>query len=102
TADDLKELGAPYQTGDQVGHGNGLEAAFERQLAGTPSGEVRLAGREGEAVKCLPTFAGKDGQPVETTLDPLAQRAAESALDPVGKPAGLVAVRPSSGELVAG
>jgi cell division protein FtsI/penicillin-binding protein 2 len=101
TADDLKELGAPYQTGDQVGHGNGLEATFERRLAGTPSGEVRLAGRDGQAVKVLHTFAGKDGQPVETTLDPLAQRAAESALDPVGKPAALVAVRPSSGELVA-
>ena len=101
TADDLKELGAPYQTGDQVGHGNGLEAVFERQLAGTPSGEVRLAGGDGKAVKVLHTFAGKDGQPVETTLDPLAQRAAESALDPVGKPAALVAVRPSSGELVA-
>src|SRR5215211_6126763 len=101
TADDLKELGAPYQTGDQVGHGNGLEAAFERRLAGTPWGEVRLAGGDGKAVKVLHTFAGKDGQPVETTLDPLAQRAAESALDPVGKPAALVAVRPSSGELVA-
>ena len=80
TADDLKELGAPYQTGDQVGHGNGLEAAFERQLAGTPSGEVRLAGEDGKAMKVLHTFAGKDGQPVETTLDPQAQRAAESAL----------------------
>jgi cell division protein FtsI/penicillin-binding protein 2 len=104
TADDLKELGAPYQTGDQVGHGNGLEAAFERRLAGTPSGEVRLIGNRGEdgqAVKVLHRFAGEDGQPVETTLDPLAQRAAESALDPLGKPAALVAVRPSSGELVA-
>jgi cell division protein FtsI/penicillin-binding protein 2 len=101
TADDLKELGAPYQTGDQVGHGNGLEAAFERRLAGTPSGEVRLADKDGKAVKVLHRFAGKDGQPVETTLDPLAQRAAENALDPVGKPAALVAVRPSTGELVA-
>jgi cell division protein FtsI/penicillin-binding protein 2 len=101
TADDLKELGAPYQTGDQVGHGNGLEAAFERRLAGTPSGEVRLVGKDGEAVKLLHHFAGKDGQPVETTLEPLAQRAAENALDPVGKPAALVAVRPSTGELVA-
>jgi cell division protein FtsI/penicillin-binding protein 2 len=101
TADDLKELGAPYQTGDQTGHGNGLEAAFERQLAGTPSGEVRLAGKGGEAVKVLHRFPGEDGRAVETTLDPLAQRAAETALDPVGKPAALVAVRPSNGELVA-
>ena len=101
TADDLKELGAPYQTGDQVGHGNGLEAAFERQLAGTPSGEVRLAGKDGEAVKVLHEFAGTDGEAVETTLDPRVQEAAEAALDPVTKPAALVAVQPSSGELVA-
>jgi cell division protein FtsI/penicillin-binding protein 2 len=107
TADDLKELGAPYQTGDRTGHGNGLEAAFERQLAGTPSGEVRLAakdgqgGEDGEATKVLHEFAGTDGEAVETTLDPQAQRAAEAALDPVGKPAALVAVRPSTGELVA-
>jgi cell division protein FtsI/penicillin-binding protein 2 len=107
TADDLKELGAPYQTGDRTGHGNGLEAAFERQLAGTPSGEVRLAakdgqgGEDGEATKVLHEFAGTDGEAVETTLDPQAQRAAEAALDPVSKPAALVAVRPSTGELVA-
>jgi cell division protein FtsI/penicillin-binding protein 2 len=101
TADDLKALGAPYQTGDQTGHGNGLEAAFERRLAGTPSGEVRLAGKDGQAVKVLHRFEGSDGQPVETTLDPLTQRAAENALDPVAKPAALVALRPSTGELVA-
>jgi cell division protein FtsI/penicillin-binding protein 2 len=104
TADDLKELGAPYQTGDVTGHGNGLEAAFERQLAGTPSGDVRLVakdGTDGEAAKVLHEFAGTDGEAVETTLDPLAQRAAEAALDPVSKPAALVAVRPSTGELVA-
>ena len=41
TAEDLKELGPPYQPGDRVGHG-GFEQAFERQLAGTPGGEVRL------------------------------------------------------------
>jgi cell division protein FtsI/penicillin-binding protein 2 len=101
TADDLKELGAPYQTGDVAGHGNGLEAAFERRLAGTPSGEVRLAGKDGKAVKVLHTFAGKDGEAVETTLDPRVQEAAEAALDPVAKPAAVVAVRPSTGELMA-
>ena len=101
TADELKELGAPYQTGDQVGHGNGLEAAFERRLAGTPSGEVRLAGKDGQPVKVLHRFAGKDGQAMETTIDPRVQTAAEAALDPVADPAALVAVRPSTGALVA-
>ena len=104
TADDLKELGAPYQTGDVTGHGNGLEAAFERQLAGTPSGEVRLAGaggEDGKAAKVLHRFAGEAGRAVETTLDPRLQEAAEAALDPLDKPAALVAVKPSTGELLA-
>jgi len=101
TADDLKARGAPYQTGDQAGHGNGLEEAFERRLAGTPTGEVRLVGRDGRTVKVLHEFPGKDGQAVQTTLDPRVQEAAEAALEPVAKPAALVAVRPSTGALVA-
>jgi cell division protein FtsI/penicillin-binding protein 2 len=101
TADDLKKLGAAYQAGDLVGHGNGLEAAFERRLAGTPSGEVRLVGKNGQTAKVLHQFAGKDGEPVRTTIDPRAQEAAEAALDPVAKPAALVAVQPSTGKLVA-
>jgi cell division protein FtsI/penicillin-binding protein 2 len=101
TADDLKRLGAPYQTGDVTGHGNGLEAAFERQLAGSPSGEVRLVDKDGAEAKVLHRFAGEDGDPVQTTIDPQVQRAGELALAPVGKPAALVAVKPSSGELLA-
>jgi cell division protein FtsI/penicillin-binding protein 2 len=101
TADDLKRLGAPYQTGDLTGHGNGLEATFERQLAGSPGGEVRLAGKDGATAKVLHRFPGEDGRPVETTLDPRVQRAGERALAGVAKPAALVAVRPSTGELLA-
>jgi cell division protein FtsI/penicillin-binding protein 2 len=82
TADDLKELGPAYQAGDQTGHGNGLEEAFERRLAGTPSGEVRLVGKDGQTVKVLHSFAGKDGQPLETTLDPRVQEAGQAALVP--------------------
>jgi cell division protein FtsI/penicillin-binding protein 2 len=101
TAEDLERLGAPYQTGDQIGRGNGLEAAYERQLAGTPSGEVRVAGQDGAAAKVLHRFPGKDGRPVRTTIDPLVQRAAEHALAATAKPAALVAVKPSTGELAA-
>ena len=104
TADDLKELGAPYQTGDVTGHGNGLEAAFERQLTGSPSGEVRLVGERGEdgaAATVLHRFPGEEGTAVETTLDPRVQEAAEAALEPLDKPAALVAVKPSTGELLA-
>jgi cell division protein FtsI/penicillin-binding protein 2 len=49
----------------------------------------------------LQRFAGKEGRPVETTLDAALQRAGERALAGVGKPSALVAVRPSTGELLA-
>jgi cell division protein FtsI/penicillin-binding protein 2 len=108
TAEDLKALGAPYQQGDRVGHG-GFEAAFERQLAGTPGGEVRLveqpaagAGGNGQPAstgRVLHRFPGKQGSPVHTTLDPRVIRAAERALGGVAKPAALVALKPSTGEV---
>jgi hypothetical protein len=106
TADDLKELGAPYQQGDRVGHG-GFEAAFERQLAGAPGGEVRLveqptgdgATSQEAAPLVLYRFPAKQGSPVHTTLDPRVLRAAEKALVGVAKPAALVALKPSTGEV---
>ncbi|HET8620713.1 MAG TPA: NTF2-like N-terminal transpeptidase domain-containing protein, partial [Acidimicrobiales bacterium] len=39
TAERLEELGEPYQAGDQVGL-TGIEARYETQLAGTPSGDI--------------------------------------------------------------
>jgi len=104
TADGLQRLGPPYQAGDLVGHG-GLEGAFERQLAGTPTGAVLLAGAQagGNGSTPPPTvlqrFPGKPGTPLQTALDPRMQRAAEKALTGVTKPAALVAVQPSTGEL---
>jgi cell division protein FtsI/penicillin-binding protein 2 len=102
TAEDLKELGAPYQPGDRVGHG-GFEQAFERQLAGTPGGEVRVVaqppGQDVAAGQVLHTFPAKPGSPVHTTVDPRVQRAAERALTGVRQPAALVAVKPSTGEV---
>ena len=107
TAEDLKELGAPYQAGDRVGHG-GFERAFERQLAGTPGGEVRVVSQpaggaapaqDADAGQVLHSFPAKEGSPVHTTLDPRVVRAAEKALTGVGKPAALVALEPSTGEV---
>ena len=107
SADDLKELGSPYQQGDRVGHG-GFEAAFERQLAGRPGGEVRLveqptgdaaASGQAAAPRVLYRFPAKEGSPVHTTLDPRVVRAGEKALAGVAKPAALVALKPSTGEV---
>jgi cell division protein FtsI/penicillin-binding protein 2 len=99
TAERLEELGAPYLVGDRVGL-SGLEAAFERRLAGTPSGEVRTVDiASDEPVSTLFQFPGSPPQPVGTTLDRRTQEAAEQALAGVTVPAALVAVDAATGDV---
>jgi cell division protein FtsI/penicillin-binding protein 2 len=99
TAERLDQLGGPYLVGDSVGL-SGLEAAFERRLAGTPSGEVRVVDAASEErVRVLHQFTGKPPEPVRTTLDRRTQEAAEQALAGVTSPAALVAVDPGTGDV---
>ncbi|MBO0829739.1 MAG: hypothetical protein J2P24_18360, partial [Streptosporangiales bacterium] len=100
SAEQLKALGPPYTVADQVGRG-GLQAAYERRLAGIPQGKVIVVDERGVTTKTLATFAGRDGSAVETTLDDKVQDAAEKALDTVSKPAALVAVQASTGKILA-
>src|SRR5690606_3929296 len=46
SAERLKELGAPYTAADRVG-ASGLQAAFERQLAGVPEGYLSVVDAKG-------------------------------------------------------
>lgn len=99
TAERLEELGGPYLVGDSVGL-SGLEATFERRLAGTPSGEVRVVDVvTDEPVRALFQFTGTAPQPVRTTLDRRTQEAAEAALSGVTSPAALVAIDPGTGDV---
>lgn len=100
TAERLKELGAPYTAADNVGNA-GLQAQYERRLAGVPKGWVQIVDEDGRQRKTLATYAGRGGKPVRTTIDESVQDAAERALATVDKPAALVAVRPSTGEVLA-
>jgi cell division protein FtsI/penicillin-binding protein 2 len=98
TAERLEALGPPYRVGDRVGL-DGLEARFERELAGTPAVEIRVVDADGEPVEVLASFAPTAPTPVRTTLDPAVQAAAEAALADVAVPAALVAVDPATGEV---
>jgi cell division protein FtsI/penicillin-binding protein 2 len=99
TAERLEELGPPYLVGDKVGL-SGLEAAFERRLAGTPSGEVRTVDiATDEPAETLFQFTGTPPAPVGTTLDRRTQEAAEQALAGVTFPAALVAVDAATGDV---
>ncbi len=98
TADGLKKLGAPYKAGDQVGL-NGLQAVYEKRLAGSPRTDVVIADTSGKTVKLVKRFAGTPAQAVHLTIDPAIQKAAEAALAGVTKNAALVAIDATTGAI---
>jgi cell division protein FtsI/penicillin-binding protein 2 len=91
TAEKLEELGPPYEVGDTVGL-TGLEARFERELAGTASAEIQLVDDTGGVLEVLEQVEGTAPVPLKTTLDRQTQSAVEAALADVTKPAGVVVV----------
>ena len=99
TAEELDKLGPTYQPNDVVGR-TGLEQAYERDLAGTPSGELRLVRPTGEK-RVLHRVTGTAPTPVRTTLRPAVQRAADAALEGVAVPAALVALDAATGAVLA-
>lgn len=100
TAADVKRLGSPYKKGDAVGHG-GIQQQMERRLAGTPTTAIEIVDQSRRPVAVLHTIPGRAGATVRTSLDPRVQAAAARAITSQGKPAALVAIRPSSGQILA-
>ncbi|WP_246265379.1 penicillin-binding transpeptidase domain-containing protein [Acrocarpospora pleiomorpha] len=94
TDKDVKKLGPAYRQGQAVGRG-GLQETFQKRLAGTPTTEV-MAGDDS-----LATIEGSDGEALATTLDMRIQQAAANAVRDMEKPTSMVAIRPSTGEILA-
>lgn len=100
TADRLQQVGAPYQPGDTIGV-SGVQLLQQRRLAGTPTVRVVAQDETGKNAEELRSWPGQEPQPVQTTLDPGFQRRADLALAGLPLPASMVAVRPSTGEVLA-
>ena len=100
TAEQLEELGDPYAVGDNVGQ-SGLQLAYEERLAGTPDRAVITRLPDGTPADTLYEVEGERGKPLETTLDGDVQVAAEEALGSGEDVSALVAVEPSSGDVLA-
>lgn len=98
TAELLQQLGEPYRPGDTVGL-RGLQLAFERRLAGSPSGEVRVVDAQRQVVEVLHRFPGEEPAPLHTTLDPDVQRTAAAALATASSPSAMVVVDASTSEI---
>jgi cell division protein FtsI/penicillin-binding protein 2 len=103
TAEVLKEAGAGYRAGDELGV-SGLQRALNDQLTGTAGARVEAvpaAAQAGQQPTVLGRVEPKPGTPVRTTLDRAVQQAADAAVAAATTPAALVAVRPSTGEVLA-
>ena len=100
TAEQLKQLGPPYDSSSIVGQ-RGLEEVYERRLAGTPTTEVNVADSTGAPVVRLATYHGHPSRAVHTSIDPRVQRAAEAALAGDTHHVAMVAMRASTGKVLA-
>jgi hypothetical protein len=96
----LRADGALYAPGTTVGL-SGLEQKYQRQLLGTPTTEVVVVNSAGEPTGVLAQWPGTAGTPVRTTINSKAQNAALDALNGVPSSGEIVAVRASTGEVLA-
>lgn len=98
TTEIVKESHGTVEPGDEVGL-SGLQARYDELLAGTPGVVVEAVG--GGQERTLMTTDPVDGAPLRTTIDPHLQREAQAALDGVGPASAVVALRPSTGDILA-
>ncbi len=96
----LRADGTLYAPGTTVGL-SGLEQRYQRELLGTPTTEVVAVNSAGQPASVLAQWPGTAGTPVRTTIDPKVQNAALTALDRVSSSGEIVAVRASTGEVLA-
>jgi cell division protein FtsI/penicillin-binding protein 2 len=99
TAEMIKDSPGVYRVGDVAGL-SGLEARYDEQLRGSPGVQVDSVAPDGTRTKL---FANDpvDGKPLRLTLEPRLQLLAERILSGVGPASAIVAIRPSTGAIVA-
>jgi len=100
TPEDLDRLGEAYGADDVVGR-RGLQKAYQERLAGHPGEAIRVVGADGKVRKTLHRQGGSPGEALRTTIVPKVQAAAAAAVAGATKPTVLVAIRPSTGEILA-
>ena len=107
--DDVERLGPAYSVGDTVGK-SGLQRTYEEQLAGEAASTIVMVdaaeAEDGDSLEAteentVATLDGSDGESITTSIDMAVQSAAANAIIDASDPAGLVAIRPSTGEVLA-
>lgn len=99
TAEMVEEDPDRYQAGDIAGL-SGLQARYDEELSGTDGLVVNAVAKDG-AERELFRVAAQPGPALELTMDERLQSLAENLLADVGPSSALVAIRPSSGAILA-
>ena len=99
TAEVVRKSDGVYRAGDEAGL-SGLEQRYDERLRGGPGHVVDAVDGRGRHRPLL-TVRPRQGQPLLTTLDLRLQSSAERALAGVRPASALVAIRPSTGNIVA-
>ena len=99
TAEIVKESGGAYRAGDEAGL-SGLEQRYDERLRGIPGATVQAVDARGKDRQVF-SVDPQPGDPLATTIDPKLQSLAERVLSDVRPASALVAIRPSTGDLLA-
>jgi len=103
TAEVVAASGGKVRADQSVGL-SGLQERFDAQLGGTPGLTVEAVDAQTAArPQPLQTTPPTPGTPLQLTLDPAVQQAADAALAgaPSGKTAAMVVIQPSTGDVLA-
>lgn len=98
TAEIVEASEGAIAAGDLTGLG-GLQKQYDAQLRGRPG--LTVVSSNGAADRELFHLDPTPGEPLVLTLDPTLQEAAEQILEPVVPASAIVALRPSTGEVLA-
>lgn len=98
TAEIVEASDGRIQPGDTTGL-SGLQRAYDDALAGTPGLRVEIVRADGDPTT-VHERAAEPGTPITVTLDTRLQTAAEQILADVGPPSAIVAVEPSTGNVL--
>ncbi|GAB3549932.1 penicillin-binding transpeptidase domain-containing protein [Arthrobacter tumbae] len=101
TAELVAQSEGRLEPGDVAGL-SGLQLQYDEQLGGTPGMVIEAVTGEGETRTSEVLFekAPVPGEPLELTLDPALQTLAENVLAEEPSASSIVAIRPSTGEIL--
>ena len=100
TAEIIEKSDGAVAAGDLTGL-SGLQRQYDAQLRGLPGLTIKASQPDGSTPRQLYDVAATPGIPLTTTLDVGLQQAAEGIVATVGPANAIVAIRPSTGDVLA-